>query len=134
MCDAADLALEVRSLARAVADLQAEQAFLLQRLVRAEDRANGGRLLSLAYLLVGQNLFTLAGLHARATQGSSLQARAVAQCLADLSTQTGGLRNVGRLLQRIEGVPLEGVRLVGGTGTREGRRWHIEPAARVSDE
>jgi hypothetical protein len=56
--------------------------------------------------------------------------QAMRELAGDYATECGGLRAFGRLLARLEGVPLAGLRLVRRGQARDGVSWKV---SRVSE-
>lgn len=119
------IALEVRRLAALVAELVDENRTLQRRLLAAEDRRIGAVVLPLLAELVGQQPFTAASIATHALNDRTVAGRAVREVLADLGADDGGLRSFGRLLQRLDGVPLAGLRLLPAGQRREGLAWRL---------
>lgn len=117
--------LELRRLAVLVAELVEENRTLQRRLLTAEDRRIGTVLLPLVRELVDGEPFTAASAAARALNDRTATGQAVREVLADLGMGDGGLRSFGRLLQRLDGVPLAGLRLVPAGERREGLAWRL---------
>lgn len=117
--------LELRRLAVMVAELVEENRTLQRRLLTAEDRRMGTVLLPLLHELVDGAPFTAASAAARALNDRTATGQAVREVLADLGMGDGGLRSFGRLLQRLDGVPLAGLRLVPAGERREGLAWRL---------
>jgi hypothetical protein len=122
--------LEVRQLHAKVADLVDEQRHLLRALLAGPDRRAGVVLLPLVAELVGDGAFTATSLLRGAMNDRTPTGQAARDVLGDLTTEAGGLRAFGRLLARLQGVPLAGYRLVPDGEASEGRRWRMQ---RVSE-
>lgn len=122
--------LELRRLSVEVAALREDQQYLLRALLASDDRRIGQALLPMVADLVGGGMFTGPSLLAGALKDQTPVGRAARDALADMVTDTGGLRAFGRLLARLEGVPLAGCRLTPAGEASEGRRWRV---LRVSD-
>ena len=117
--------LELRRLSAEVAALREDQQHLMRSLLARDDRRAGQVLLPLVAELVGSGTFTAASLLAGALKDQTPAGQAARDVLADLVTDTGGLRAFGRLLSRLEGAPLAGCRLQAAGETSEGRRWRV---------
>ena len=122
--------LELRRLSAEVAALREDQQYLLRALLASDDRRIGQALLPMVAELVGCGMFTGQSLLAGALKDQTPVGLAARDVLADLVSDTGGLRAFGRMLSRLEGVPLAGCRLTPAGEASEGRRWRV---TRVSD-
>lgn len=119
------IALEVQRLATVVAELVDENRVLQRRLLASEDRRMGTVLLPLISELVGHEPFTAAGVAVQALNDRTAAGQAVREVLADLGADDCGLRSFGRLLQRLDGVPLASLRLMQAGQRREGLAWRL---------
>ena len=117
--------LELRCLRAEVAALREDQQHLMRSLLARDDRRVGQVLLPLVAGLVGSGMFTAASLLAGALKDQTPAGQATRDVLADLATDTGGLRAFGRLLSRLEGAPLAGCRLQAAGEASDGRRWRV---------
>lgn len=117
--------LELRRLAAEQAELREAVEHLTRRLLAAEDRRTGVVLLPLLAELVGGETFTAASAAARALNDRTAIGQAVRELLADVGMGAGGLRSLGRLLLRLDGAALGGVRLVPAGERREGLAWRL---------
>ena len=117
--------LELRRLRVEVAELRDEHRHLMRALLTREDRRSGVVLLPMVAELVGSGMFTAASLLAGALKDQTPAGQATRDVLADLATDTGGLRAFGRLLSRLEGAPLAGCRLQAAGEASDGRRWRV---------
>lgn len=124
-------ALEMRRLRDKVEELCEEQRYVMRALLARDDRRAGLVLLPLVAELLGSCTFTAAGLLAASLNARTPAGQAAREVLADMATDSGGLRAFGRLLSRLEGVVLAGCRLQAAGETGEGRRWRL---TRVSDD
>lgn len=122
--------LELRRLSVLVAELVDDHRVLLRRLLTPEDRRTGTVLLPLLHELVEDAPFTAASIAARALNDRTATGQAVRELLAELGMGDGGLRSFGRLLQRLDGVPLAGVRLSPAGERREGLAWRLVQVSR----
>lgn len=126
MSDAA-LALELRRLALLVGELVDDQQHAQRRLLDGDDRRIGTVLLPLAADLAGAAPVTGPRLYALALNDRTSTGQALREVLAEY----GSPRQLGKLLARLDGVPLAGVRLLPAGERREGRAWRF---VRVSDD
>jgi hypothetical protein len=124
MADAA--LLELRRLVAAVAELRDEQAHLLRALLARDDRRTGAALLPLIAELLDGRAFTAAELLTAALDDRTPAGRALCELVAEFVTDTGGMRALGRLLARLEGVPLAGCRLVSAGAAGGVCRWRVK--------
>lgn len=120
------LALKLRVMQSQLTDLLDEQRHLARRLLEREDRRIGTVLLPLLHELIGDAAFTAASAAARALNDRTATGQAVRELLADVGMgDGGGLRSFGRLLQRLDGAPLAGLRLLPAGERREGLAWRM---------
>lgn len=117
--------LELRCLRAEVAALREDQQHLMRSLLTRDDRRAGQVLLPLVAELVGSGVFTAASLLAGALKDQTPAGEAARDVLADMVTDTGGLRAFGRLLSRLDGAPLSGCRLQAAGEASDGRRWRL---------
>lgn len=117
---------EMRRRREVEAEFRDDQRWLMQMLLSPEDRRFGRVLLPLAAELVGSNRFTAASLLATSINNRTALGEAARDKLDEMATATGGLRAFGKLLSRLEGVPLNGCRLVSAGECSEGLRWRLE--------
>lgn len=113
-----------------VAELREDQQFALRRLLSAEDRRCAGVLLPAAYALLGDSHWTLVELSVAAFSGA-VQRAALADLFSEYASATSGLRPLGKLLDRCDGVVSEGLRLTSTGSEREGRLYVVR-SVRVS--
>ena len=114
--------LELRLLREAVAVLADEQRELQRQLLAKADRHTGMRLAPAIARTVGEGRpFTVADLAALVLNADGPAAGVVRDALADHSDADGGFRGLGRLLQRLQGVPLAGWRIQ----RVNGERWRV---------
>jgi hypothetical protein len=115
--DLADLRAEV-------AELREDMQFLLRRLLATDDRRDLVRLLPAAHALLGNQVWSASSLADAAAV--SPDGGPLSLLIAENVTERGGLRGFGRLLARLEGAPLGGLRLVRcGTDARHGALYAI---------
>lgn len=124
--------LELRLLRNEVAELRAEQGHLMRRLLPRDDRRTGCVLLSLVFEVFENHVFTAAELATRTLNGRDTSAQALRELVAEQCTEQGGLRALGKLLGRLEGVSFDGLRLVRAGAVRGVVRWRI--AGLLADE
>lgn len=118
--------LELRRLAVLVAELVEENRTLQRRLLTADDRRIGTVLLPLLHELVDGQTFTGAAVATLVLNELSPTGQAVREVLQELGVWgDGGVRSLGRLLRRLDGVPLAGLRLVPAGERREGLAWRL---------
>ena len=117
--------LELRCLRAEVAALREDQQHLMRSLLARDDRRAGQVLLPLVAELVGGHLFTGPSLLAAALADRTAAGQAAREVIADMATDAGGLRAFGRLLSRLDGVPLAGCRLQAAGEASDGRRWRL---------
>jgi hypothetical protein len=122
--------LELRVLREAVSQLAEETRHLTRRLLERDDRRAGLVLWPLVHELVGERPFTGPGLLQAALNTRTPIGQAVKEIITELS-DGDTLRSFGRMLQRLQGVPLAGYRLVYVGESRGGLRWQL---ARVSGD
>ena len=123
------LTLEVRLLRAELRDLRDDHRELrddhreLQRQLLAKaDRRTGLRLVPAIVRTIGEGRpFAVADLAALVLNASTPAAAVVRDALADHADDDGGFRGFGRLLQRLEGVPLAGWRIQRASG----ERWRV---------
>lgn len=106
------LRAEVSALVDEVANQREDIQYLTRQLLASNDRAVLAELLPLVAAEMGGTTWTASDLASRAVRGSTAAAGALAQLIASLDTEAGGLRAFGRLLARIDGTPIGGLRLV----------------------
>lgn len=124
MNDAA-LILEIKALRAEVQALREDQRFLMRALLTASDKRNALRFLPLIADVIEDRPFTAPQVLAAALNDRTPSGQALREVIAEFATSDGGLRAFGRLLKRIEGVPLAGCRLIGDGEGRDGRRWRV---------
>jgi hypothetical protein len=117
--------LELRLLRETVAALADEQRHLQRRLLERDDRRAGLVLWPLAAELTNGRPFTGQGLLQAALATRTPVGQAVRELIVEAADGAGGMRAFGRLLQRLQGVPLAGYRLVAAGESREGLRWRL---------
>jgi len=120
--------LQLRVLTDAVAALADEHRHLQRRLLERDDRRAGLVLWPLAAELTNGRPFTGPGLLAVALDTRTAVGQAVKEVITELS-EGDTLRSFGRTLQRLQGVPLAGFRLVPAGESREGLRWRLVPVS-----
>ena len=115
--------LELRRLA-AMVEAQNDCIGDLQRqLLAKDDRRTVLRLIPALARIVGEGRpFSVAELAALVLNDRSPGAGVIRDALADHVDIDGGFRSFGRLLQRLSGVPLSGVRVLRAPGDR----WRVE--------
>lgn len=119
------LILEIRRLRAELAELREDHQHLLRALLTARDKRNGVALLPLISDVLGDRAFTAADVVAAALNTRTAEGQALLELVREFVTDVSGLRAFGKLLARIEGVPLAGCRLIGGGEGRDGRRWRV---------
>lgn len=119
------LILEIRRLHAEVQALREDHQHLLRALLAASDKRNGVALLPLIADVIGDRAFTAADVVAAALNTRTAEGQALLELVREFVTDVSGLRAFGRLLKRIEGVPLAGCRLIGDGEGRDGRRWRV---------
>lgn len=119
------LILEIRRLRAELAELREDQQFLMRALLAASDKRNALRFLPLIADVLGDRAFTAPELLAAALNDRTAAGQALREVIGEFVTDDGGLRAFGRLLARIEGVPLGGCRLISAGDGRDGRRWRV---------
>ncbi|MBK7515319.1 MAG: hypothetical protein IPI51_06830 [Betaproteobacteria bacterium] len=117
--------LQLRMLTETVAALAEENRHLQRRLLERDDRRAGLVLWPLAHELVGERPFTGPGLLQAALNTRTAVGQAVRELIVEAADGAGGMRAFGRMLQRLQGVPLSGFRLVPSGESREGLRWRL---------
>ena len=119
------LALEVRRLAVAVERQHEEIAWLTRRLLARDDARSGSVIVALA-AEVHPGPFAAGELAATALTNRSPAGTALCEVLREgFIDGDGGFRSLGRLLDRIEGVAFDGLRLVAVGESRAGRRYRV---------
>lgn len=127
--------LELRALraafdaqAEGLAELREDVQLLTRALLASNDRRDLARLLPAVHALLGSQIWSassLAGAAALSPNDGPLS-----MLIAENTTERGGLRGFGRLLARLEGTPLDGLRLVRcGDDAREGALYAIRADA-----
>lgn len=119
------VALELRRLVAEVAELRADQAHLLRRLLDKDDRRTGCVLVPLLSEVFDAEPFTAAEVAARTLNGRDAAAQALREVVAEYCTEEGGLRALGRFLARLEGISFAGLRLVRAGAVRGVQRWRV---------
>ena len=115
----AALSLEFRAMRAELAELRDDHRELQRQLLAKADRRTGMRLAPAIARTVGEGRpFTVADLAALVLNADGPAAGVVRDALADHSDADGGFRGFGRLLQRLEGVPLAGWRIQRASGDR----------------
>ena len=117
--------LALRLLRDEVAEMRDDLRYLLRAQLNRDARRTGLVLFPLAAELLGGRPFTGQSLLEAAMNDRTTTGEAAREILADMATDSGGLRAFGRLLSRLEGVPLASCRLVDAGETSEGRRWRL---------
>lgn len=92
----------------------------------AQERLDGAVIIGAAYLLFGGSVWTLAELEARAA-GLHVSDE-FDEVMTRNRDKAGGLRPLGWLLAKLEGVPMSGLQLDIGDGDRDGRMYAISIA------
>ena len=114
--------LELRLLREAVAVLADEQRELQRQLLAKADRRTGMRLAPAIARTAGDGrAFTVSYLAGLVVDSDTPAAGVIRDALADHADDGGGFRSFGRLLQRLEGVPLAGWRIQ----RVNGERWRV---------
>lgn len=125
------LTLEVRRLSALVEAALEENRYLAGRLLAVEDRNVGKVLLPLIDEVMGDTAFVPASLVAAVINRRDSCGQALRELIRDHGTdEDGRWRSLGRLLERLNRVPLAGCRLVPDRATRDGMAWRV---VRVSD-
>ena len=118
----AALTLELRLLRAELAELRYDHRELHRQLLAKADRRIGIRLVPAIARTIGAGRpFAVADLAALVLNADTPAAGVVLDALADHADDDGGFRGFGRLLQRLEGVPLAGWRIQRATG----ERWRV---------
>ncbi len=116
------LTLELRAMRAELRDLRDDHRELQRQLLSKADRRTGLRLAPSIARTVGEDRpFTVADLAALVLNAGTPAAVVVRDALADHADDDGGFRGFGRLLQRLQGVPLAGWRIQRATG----ERWRV---------
>ena len=116
------LTLELRLLRAELADLRDDHRELQRQLLSKADRRTGLRLAPAIVRVVGEGRsFTVAYLAGLVVEDYTPAACVIRDALADHADADGGFRGLGRLLQRLQGVPLAGWRIQRATG----ERWRV---------
>lgn len=124
--------LELRRLAEQVQELRESHDALLRQLAKPADRRTGAALLPLVADVVGLGaVFDAASLAARALNDRTPDGAALRELIGEYATESGGLRAFGRLLDRLDGVPLAAYRLAPAGEGRDGRRWRVLRVSRA---
>ena len=114
--------LEMRRIAAELAELRDDHRELQRQLLAKSDRRTGMRLAPAIARIVGADRpFTVADLAALVLNAGTPAAGVVLDALADHADDDGGFRGFGRLLQRLQGVPLAGWRIQRASG----ERWRV---------
>jgi hypothetical protein len=114
--------LQLRVLTEAVAELRDDHRELQRQLLAKPDRRTGMRLVPAIARTVGDGRpFAVADLAALVLNADTPAAGVVRDTMTDYPDADGGFRSFGRLLQRLEGVPLAGWRIQRATG----ERWRV---------
>lgn len=119
------LILEIRRLHAEVQALREDHQHLLRALLAASDKRNAAALLPLIADVLQDRPFTAPQVLAAALNDRTPSGQALRELIAEYATTSGGLRALGKMLARIEGVPLAGCRLIGDGEGRDGRRWRV---------
>jgi hypothetical protein len=120
------LVLEVRAMRAEVHELRDSIDHLARRTLEREDRRVGEALLPLACELIGAETFTSVALAAAALNERTVAGQAVRELIAEYCSSSGGLRALGKLLARLDGIALAEHRLVPAGEHRAGRAWRVE--------
>jgi hypothetical protein len=121
--------LECRRLADEVALMRLDLQHLQCTMLTREDRRTGEVLLPLVAELLDTARFTAQDLLGAALNDRTATGKAAREVLNEMVGSVsgpGGLRAFGRMLARLEGKPLAGLRLLPEGEAREGRRWRLE--------
>ncbi len=121
----AALALEVRRLRDEVAELRDEQAHLLRALLARQDRRVGAAMVPLLAERFEGRDFSAAELVGAVLNDRDAAAQALRELVADYASEDGGLRALGRLLARLEGVSFDKCRLAAAGQSRGVQRWRV---------
>lgn len=121
----AALALELRRLAAEIAALHESHDALARALLGRSDRRSGAVLVPLLGALFDGQAFTPADIAARALNDRTAEGQALRELVAEHSTDSGGLRTLGRLLSRLDGVEFDGARLLPAGRGQAGKRWRV---------
>ena len=105
------LALEVRRLAAVVEDMRESHDHLVRRLLDRDDRRTGSALVPLLAEVFPSQSFTVADLAARVLNDRTPIGQAVRELAHEYVTDEGGLKGLGRLFARLEGMRFSGCRL-----------------------
>lgn len=127
MTDAAFL--ELRRLAALVERLDEAVNHLQRRQLHDDDRQTGQVLLPLAAEVVGERAVTVPELMAAALADRT----PAGQALCETLVAYGSTKAIGRLLGRLDGVVLSGVRLVPAGQRSERHRWRFLPTETDDD-
>ncbi|RIK69798.1 MAG: hypothetical protein DCC67_21070 [Planctomycetota bacterium] len=119
------LILEIRRLRAELAELREDQQFLMRALLQPADKRNAVALLPLIADVLGDRAFTAADVVAAALNTRTPDGQALLELVRERATDDGGLRAFGKMLARIEGMPLAGCRLISAGDGRDGRRWRV---------
>jgi glutathione S-transferase len=119
------VALELRRLQAEQAELRQAVEHLTRRLLAADDRRLGAALVPLLADVFDGAEFGAADIAAAALNGRDSGAQALRELVAEFCTESGGVRALGRVLARLEGVSFDGCRLQ-CVGERRGvQRWRV---------
>jgi hypothetical protein len=103
---------------------------VLRHSLAREDRQDLATLLPAVYALMGSSSWTAVELNARVL-GDPNADRDLRTLLANHTSMDGGVRQLGRLLERCDGRVIGGLRLAGRGSERAGRLYAVKPT-RVS--
>jgi len=101
--------------------LEEDVRHMMRRLLAGDDRRVLGKLLPLVHQLLGESAWTAADLSAAAMVGRGHVADELVELIGEYTSERGGLRQFGNLLERCEGCVSGGIRLVRiGADARDG--------------
>ncbi|WP_298829370.1 hypothetical protein [uncultured Piscinibacter sp.] len=110
--------------------LEDDVRHMMRRLLAVDDRRVLAKLLPLVHQLLGEAAWTAADLSAAAMVGRGHVADDLVALVGEYTSERGGLRQFGNLLERCEGCVIGGIRLVRiGTDGRAGAVYQLKVLA-----
>lgn len=110
--------------------LEEDMRHMMRRLLAADDRRVFSRLAPLVLQLLGESAWTAPDLSAAAMVGRGHVADDLVALIGEYTSERGGLRQFGNLLERCEGCVSGGIRLVRiGTDGRDGVVYRLKVLA-----